>query len=76
MLFDESLSATGPATVIAIAAFVVGLAAMAALARSEAHPVGTESRPGAGARRTIRPSDPVTDYPQASARRRAYADAH
>jgi drug/metabolite transporter (DMT)-like permease len=50
VLFDESLSATAPATVIAVAALVVGLAAMAALARSEAHPVGSEPRPGAGAR--------------------------
>jgi drug/metabolite transporter (DMT)-like permease len=48
VLFDESLSATGLATVIGIAAFVVGLVAMAALARSEAHSVGTESRLDAG----------------------------
>jgi drug/metabolite transporter (DMT)-like permease len=39
-LFDESLSATGPEMVIAIAALVVGLAAMTVLARSEAHAGG------------------------------------
>jgi drug/metabolite transporter (DMT)-like permease len=50
VLFDESLSATGAATVIGITAFVVGLIAMAALARSEAHPVAPEPRAGSAGR--------------------------
>jgi drug/metabolite transporter (DMT)-like permease len=50
VLFDESLSATTPETVIAIAALAVGLVAMAVLARSETHPPATEPRRGAHAR--------------------------
>jgi drug/metabolite transporter (DMT)-like permease len=55
VLFDESLSATAPATVIAVAALVVGLAAMAALARSEAHPMGSDPAPART--QTTRPRD-------------------